>query len=394
MTPGKKTNILYLNHVSQMSGAEASLLSLLTHLDTGHFRPVVGLPSPGPFVERLRAMEVETAFIEHPRLRRSPNPLHLLGQYFALRRGRGEIADFLDDHDTDIVHANSLSSALAAARAVDADTALIYHSRDLRLAAAPMRWLARRVDAIIAISHAVARRIADVVPEAAGKTSVIPNGVDTDAWAPHNTRSQILSELGLPENAVLVGGVGQLVPWKAWPRFLHVGADVAARVPNVHLLVVGDDVFHSHPGYREELEQQADDLAIGRYVHFLGHRSDVQEVVSALDVFVHCTDEEPLGRAVMEAMSLERPVVAINSAGPAELIDDGETGLLAPPKNTYAIADRVVELLKDRELARRLGQAARVRIYDAYRPEQTARLTEQLYREVLWRRSAEAEGGP
>jgi glycosyltransferase involved in cell wall biosynthesis len=386
MPPERKTEILYLNHVSQMSGAEASLLSLLTHLDTGVYRPVVGLPAPGPLVAQLRAMDIEVVFLEHPRLSRTANPLSLLRQCLDLRRGAARIAGHAEEEAVEIIHANSLSSALAAARAARNGAALVWHVRDLRLPRRITRWLLSRVDAVVAISSAVAARLAALDSHAADKTRVVYNGVDTGAFAPRPSRAKLLQELGLPESARLVGGVGQLVPWKNWPRFLSVGADVAARVANTHLLVIGGDLFHDRPHYQAELQAYAEDLAIGRITHFLGHRADIAEVVSALDVFVHCTDEEPLGRAIMEAMSLERPVVAVRSGGPMELIVDGESGLLAPPKNTYALADRAVQALKDRDLAERLGKAARQRIEAHFRPEQTARLIEQVYQDVLWQR--------
>lgn len=380
----EKADVLYLNHVSQMSGAEASLVSLLAHLDTGSFRPIVGLPEPGPLSEHLRQADIEVTFLRHPRLRRSRDPFNLLRQYRALQRGMRQVGEFLEKRGADLIHANSLSSAICAVRAAEGDVPLIWHVRDLRLPRAATRWAASRVDAIIAISQAVAKALAEVAPDAADKTSVIHNGVDVDAFTPRSSRGKILRELGLPEGVRLVGGVGQLVPWKNWERFLNVGADLAARLAGVHLVVVGDDLFGDHPGYRRELELLADDLAIGGITHFIGYREDVPDVVSALDVFVHCTEEEPLGRALMEAMSLERPVVAVRSGGPTEIVVDGESGLLAPPRNTYAIADRAVEILRDRELARRLGEGARERVRAVFRPEQTARLTEEVYREVLW----------
>jgi len=387
MPADRKTEILYLNHVSRMSGAESSLLSLLTHLDTGTFRPVVGLPAPGPLVDQLRAMDIEVVFLDHPRLRRSANPLTLVRQYLDLRRGAERIAAHAEEEAVEIVHANSLSSAIAATRAARNGAALVWHVRDLRLPRRVTRWVVARAAAIVAISNAVASRLVELDARAAGKTRVVYNGVDTGAFAPRPSRGKLLQELGLPPNALLVGGVGQLVPWKSWPRFLSVGADVAARVANTHLLIVGGDLFHDHPHYAAELKAYAEDLAVGRITHFLGHRADIADVVSAFDVFVHCTDEEPLGRAIMEAMSLERPVVAVRAGGPAELIVDGESGLLAPPKNTYAIADRAVQILKDRDLAARLGKAARVRVESHFRPEQTARLVEQAYQDVLWQRS-------
>ncbi len=386
MPPDRKTEILYLNHVSRMSGAEASLPSLLTHLDTGTYRPVVGVPAPGPLVEQLRAMDIEVVFLDHPRLHRSANPLELVRQYVDLRHGAERIAAHLTEEAVEIVHANSLSSAIAAARAARNGAALVWHVRDLRLPRRATRWLVARAAAIIAISSAVAGHLVDLDPRAADKTRVVYNGVDAQAFAPRPSRERLLKELGLPSNVLLVGGVGQLVPWKNWPRFLSVGADVAARVPNTHLLIVGADLFHDRPHYAAELKAYADDLAIGRITHFLGHRLDIADVVSALDVLVHCADEEPLGRAIMEAMALERPVVAVRSGGPAELIVDGESGLLAPPKNTYAIADRVVQALKDRDLATRLGKAARLRVESHFRPEQTARLVEQVYQDALWHR--------
>ncbi|MGQ9731689.1 MAG: glycosyltransferase family 4 protein [Candidatus Zipacnadales bacterium] len=389
MSPAQKIDVLYLNHVSQISGAETSLVSLLTHLNTAHYRPIVGLPEPGPLAEQLQRLDVEIAFLPHPRLRRTNNPLALLGQHRALRNGSRLITEYVEDNDIDLVHANSLSSAIAAARGLQGRTPLLWHVRDLRLPALPTRWLVHQVSAIIAISQAVASRLVELTPEALKKTRVIYNGVDTGAFTPRPSGTRVRQELGLPEDALLVGGVGQLVPWKDWPQFLRVGADVIARVDNVHLLIIGSDLFHDYPHYHAELSTLAEDLAIGTRTHFLGFRSDIADVMSALDVFVHCTDEEPLGRAIMEAMALERPIVAVRSGGPAELIIDGESGLLAPPGDLYALADHVVQLLENRELAQRLGKAARLRVESAFRPEQTAHLVEQVYEDLLWQEATE-----
>lgn len=384
MADGRKAEILYLNHVSQLGGAEVSLVSLLAHLDTSTYRPVVGLPGTGPLSDQLQALDVEVVLLQHPRLRRYRNPLRLLRQYAELRKGARRIADFVQASGIDLVHANSLSSAVAVAHSSTKNVPMIWHVRDLRLPRQLVRWLVPRTAALIAISAAVAGRVRELDPRAAAKLRVIYNGVDTQALSPRASRSKIIQELGLPPNARLIGSVGQLVPWKNWRRFLRVGADVAARIPNVHLLIIGADLFNDNPGYAQELKEYADDLAIGRLTHFLGHRTDIADVVSALDVLVHCADEEPLGRAVMEAMALERPVVAVRSGGPAELIVDGETGFLAPPKNAYALADRVVEILKNPTLAESLGKAARARIEMCFSPEQTARLVEQTYEDVLW----------
>jgi glycosyltransferase involved in cell wall biosynthesis len=384
MPPPAKANILYLNHASQVSGAEASLLSLLAHLNTGEFRPLVGVGGAGPFLEELRRADIQAVRLDHPRFHRSANPAVLLGQYVALRRAARRIAHLVADESIDLVHANSLSSAISAARALGKRVPLVYHARDLRLPAGPARWVIRRARAIIAISHAVAAALGRLAPEAPTKTVVVQNGLDADAFAPRNSRARLLPSLGLPEGAVLVGGAGQLVPWKNWDRFLRVGAAVAAHVPRVHLLIIGQDLFGDHPGYVPQLKALADRLAISRLTHFLGYQRDIAHVVSALDVFVHCAEEEPLGRAIMEAMALERPVVAVGAAGPAEIIVDGETGLLAPSSDPYAMSERVVRLLRDPELARRLGQAARHHIQTSFPPERTARTVEEVYRAVLW----------
>jgi glycosyltransferase involved in cell wall biosynthesis len=311
----------------------------------------------------------------------------------ALREGAQTIAAYVHDYDVNLVHANSLSSAICAARGLNGGTPIVWHVRDLRLPRAAVRWLTPRTAAIVAISQAVAAHLADLDPPAAAKVRVVHNGVDTEAFSPHDSRAKLLAELGLPAESLLMGGVGQLVPWKNWPTFLRVGADVAARVPNLQVLVIGADLFHDHPRYREELEELASDLAIGRQVRFLGHRKDIVDVLSALDVFVHCAEQEPLGRAIMEAMALARPVVAVGAGGPAELVVDGESGLLAPPRNTYAIADRVVHVLKDPALAHLLGQAARARIETHFHPGQTARLVEQVYADVLWQAGATGAQG-
>jgi len=391
MPPPAKASILYLNHVSQMSGAEASLLSLLAHLDTREFRLLVGVSGAGPFLEELRRADIPAVRLDHPRFHRTTNPAALLGQYVALRQAARRIADVVAEESIDLVHANSLSSAICAARALGTQVPLVYHARDLRLPPGPARWVIRRAKAVIAISHAVAGALARVAPEAPTKTTVVYNGLDVDAFAPRSSRAKVLASLGLLEDAVLVGGVGQLVPWKNWDQFLRVGADVAARVPRVHLLVIGGDLFGDQRNYVGELKALADRLAISRLTHFLGYRRDIADAVWALDVFVHCAEQEPLGRAIMEAMALERPVVAVGTAGPAEIIVDGETGLLAPSSNPLSMTERVVRVLKDPDLAHRLGQAARHHIQTNFHPERTARMVEEVYRAALW--DAGALGG-
>jgi glycosyltransferase involved in cell wall biosynthesis len=211
---------------------------------------------------------------------------------------------------------------------------------------------------------------------------VIRNGVDMSRFAGPPAGERVRHELGIPDGARLVAVVSRLARLKGIEQFLAAAAALKPRYPDVRFLIVGE-TSPPDPSYLRELEALADTLGIAGQVTFTGRRSDVPAILGAADVAVMPSLNEALSNVLLESMAAGAPVVATRVGGTPEALTDGETGLLVPPNDAAAIATAVSRLLDDRELACRLGQAARTRTAERFSVDRMVRATENLYTELL-----------
>jgi glycosyltransferase involved in cell wall biosynthesis len=179
--------------------------------------------------------------------------------------------------------------------------------------------------------------------------------------------------------------VGHLSEVKGYPTFLRAAAAIASVVRDCAFLALGGET--TSPGYGAYLQQLARDLGIGDRVHFLGWQKNVAEVMRAADVMVLPSVVEGLPMAVLEAMSCGRPVVASAVNGTPEAVLHEITGLLIPPNEPAALAAAVVRLLGAPHLARRMGNAGRIRVEEHFSLDKAAAAIQRLYTELL-------DGGP
>ncbi len=376
--------VLFVNHVGGISGAENSLLTLVRHLDRRRFQAAAAVPA-GPLASEFAELALPVSLMPELRLSRPRNPWQALAGALRLRGWAGKLAIAAQELGCDLVAANSLTAGIAAAMRVGRRLPVVWHARDLRAPERTVRWLVPRTARICAISACVADALIELHPRARERTALIYNGVDTALFRPERPREQVRGELGVPADGIVIGTVGQLVPWKRQDLFLEAAAHIVAHMPRAWFLVVGADLFGEHADYVAELRELAASLSLGNRVIFAGFREDIASVMAAMDLMLHCAEQEPLGRSLMEAMSLGVPCVAGASHGPAEIIEDGVSGILVPPGDGEAMAARVVELLGRPGGAGRMGAAARRRIDEVFSAERMARLTEDLYEEALAR---------
>jgi len=165
----------------------------------------------------------------------------------------------------------------------------------------------------------------------------------------------VRAELGIPQDAPVVGTVTRLSPQKAPLDFVNAAAQVTARRPDVHFVVVGDGLL------RAEVEAQVIALELGDCVHLTGLRRDVPDLMHSFDVFALTSLWEGLPRVLPQAMAADLPIVATAVDGNAEAVTDGVNGFLIPPGDPQAMATAWLRLLDDPSLAWRMGKAGQVR---------------------------------
>jgi glycosyltransferase involved in cell wall biosynthesis len=362
--------VLLVDHAEPLGGAERSLLLLLKHLDRQRFQPLLAC-NHGPLAEAAAAMIMDVIPVEMPRIRGEPlGPLRVL-------RGGLALAAVIRRQRVDIVHSNVMRASFYAALAAKLSRRpLVWHVRDIHPPSE--RWytrlmcrLARRV---IAISQAVAAPL-----PCPAKAAVVYNGLDLEEYPTGLDGDAARAELGLPANAPLAAIVGRLRAWKGQERFLRAAAMVAQQLPQARFLVIGGSIFAGGEAYEVGLRQLAAELGLAERVIFTGHREDLPRLLAALDVLVHCSDAEPFGRVLIEGMAARRPVVAFADGAVPEIVLHGETGLLVEPGDARALVAAMIELLSDRERARRLGAAGRARVERHFTAAQTAHAIEAVY---------------
>ncbi|MGH7312938.1 MAG: glycosyltransferase [Candidatus Rokuibacteriota bacterium] len=237
-----------------------------------------------------------------------------------------------------------------------------------------------RVDRFIVVSQALRRRLVQTwgLPEA--RVALVHNGVETERLIPAPNSEdgrRLRRELGLPEHARLVGGLGRLVWQKGFEHLLAAMPALLARVPDVWLAVVGEGPL------RGPLQARARSLGVSERTRFLGFRSDVPSVLRSLDVLAIPSLQEGFPMITLEAMALGVPIVATAIDGIVEQLDHGCEALLVLPGEPEALTRALAALLEDAALARRLGAAARRRAVAAFDVSQAVAATRRVYAELV-----------
>jgi len=373
--------IAYVNHVSEMCGAEQSLAVLLSHLDRDVCEPLLIFPGPGALDDVAATLSIQSRWLAVARFRRTRRPARVAAYAMRWDLARRDLARVIREEGIDIVHCNSTTAQLfggAAARAAGVPS--VWHVRDLVRLGPAGRICRRLASHALAISEAVRCEVF----RGCGRfpLTVVRNGIDADrfAAAAHAGRFRAALSLG---GVPVVAVIGQLVPWKGHEAFLSAFSRIVRHVPDAAAVIAGEDVFGDHPGIRESLERRRDKLGLHDAVKFLGQRDDVADMLSDCDVLAVPSRAEPFGRVALEAMALGKPVVGFDAGGLPEVVVHKQTGVLAPRGNIAAFAEALVAVLSDPDWAQELGAAGHVRVRQCFSAEQMARRIESVYAALI-----------
>jgi glycosyltransferase involved in cell wall biosynthesis len=207
--------------------------------------------------------------------------------------------------------------------------------------------------------------------------TTVYNGIDPDAVRLAAQTGVSRAELGVPEDALLVVTVARLVWFKAVHTLIDAVHELGSDAGKLHVVIVGDG------NLRPQLEQQIAALGLPDRVRLVGTRSDAARIIHLADVFALSSVAEGMPLAIMMAMALGRPVVANAVDGVPELVVEGETGLLVPPRDPAAFSSALRRMIEDPALRHRCGQAGRLRVDSHFTQRVMADTTDRLYRELL-----------
>jgi len=386
---------IYVNHTAEISGGERSLLALLGALPD-HVQPLLAAPE-GPLREAAAAAGIETAQITGTAGSLRLHPLRTPRSVVELATAGAQVRRLARSRHAELVHANSIRAGIALAAAQLSrpapGIARIVHVRDClprgAVSDATLRLIGASATLVLANSRYTARSVLAVAPRA--RVEVVYSPVDLDRFDPARIdRARARAALGAAgERELLLAVVGQLTPWKGQDTAIRALEILHKDGVDAHLLLIGSAKFlaraarHDNAAYVERLRAMVTAAGLDDRVSWLGEREDIPALMRALDVLLLPSTEEPFGRAVVEAMAMEVPVLATNVGGPAEVVRDGRDGRLLPPRDPQAWARALEELAADPQKRAAMGRAGRERAREHFSLERHVETVLAAYERAL-----------
>lgn len=328
-------NILILNVNKGWAGTESHSITLAAALRSNGNKVVIGCLADG----HVRK-EAEKAGIPVRSIRLKSTADKFTASFGILKAAVEEKAEVIISN-----HGKELLPLAVAGKVLGLKLVFFMHGMG-KISWLKGHLLSKYFDSVVAVSASVRSfLVRNGLPES--KVGVIHNGIDVGRFDPENVDGdEVKAELGIAGDEKVIGTVARLCPEKGLFELMHAFELLAGKYP-VRLLVVGDGPS------RSELQALATKKSIAGKVIFEGLRHDVDRMYSAMDVFVlPAVWEEPFGLVVIEAMAMQRPVVATEVGGIPEIIEHGRNGILVPPRDVHALASAVGELIENGETAR------------------------------------------
>lgn len=374
MQSAKKIRVLECIRQGQIGGGESHLLSLVENLDKKRFEPVVLSFTPGPMVDQLKLMGVETHVIYTTRP-------------FDLTKWK-TVRQFIKSKQIDLVHAHGTranSNVLWASKSLSIPVIYTVHGwsfhpdqkslvRKLRIMGE--NYLVSRTALNISVSKSNQQSGKDVLSDF--RSVVVNNGINQQKFNPANQYNNIRHELNIPDDKLLVLFIARFTLHKQPLTLIHAFAKAVKENPELHLLMVGDG------DQKEEAIQLIEQLQLTKNITLEKFRQDVPQVLACADIFVLPSLWEGLPIGLLEAMAMGKTIIASNVDGTSEIIEHGVNGWLVQTDSLIDnTAKAIVALSKDPELRKQFQQQAKETVTERFNATGMTRQIEQLYIEVL-----------
>ncbi|MBV4358283.1 glycosyltransferase family 4 protein [Pinibacter aurantiacus] len=370
----KKYRILETIRQGQIGGGESHLLSLVENLDKSIFEPVVLSFTPGPMIDRLKEMGIQTHVIytEKP---------------FDMSKWK-QVKTFVESENIQLVHAHGTranSNVYWAAKKLNLPLVYTIHGwsfhDDQNPIVKKIRVLGEKVltkKSDINISVAASNQATGKQYFKDFESVVINNGINQQKFNPDRALQDVREELHVPPSDTLVVFVARFIHQKQPLVLIRAFAKALQQKPSLKLLLVGDG------DQKDEALQLVKTLGIEQQVIFQQFRQDVPEVLAAGDIYVLPSLWEGLPIALLEAMAMGKAIIATAADGTREVIQHNNNGILLPMENVEDnLAAAIVDLANDPDKRKKLGDAARATISERFSADKMTREIEKIYLKLL-----------
>lgn len=366
-----KMKVIHVVYTLEMGGLEHLVFTLLKSLNFNKYSlEVCCLSRGGIFNEKIQCLGIPVFIFEKKK-----------GIDYSLFF---RLARFFCSRKDSIVHTHNTATWLyggIAARIAGVKVCIHTEHSNLFEHQKGLLWVEKLLslltNVVIADSNKVNAHLVECQGIRRDKVSTIYNGIDVEKFQWASEAANIKNVLGISLGDRVVGMVARLEKVKNHACLLRAFRQVLNTIPNVSLVFVGDGSESSN------LKQYARDLNILEKVYFLGTRTDIPEILNILDIFVLSSKSEGLSLSLLEAMAAGKPIVATNVGGNPEIVDSGVTGLLVPDNDHQKMAEGIIGLLRNKELAQAMGIVGRRRVQERFSLDRMVDEYEKLYDTLL-----------
>jgi glycosyltransferase involved in cell wall biosynthesis len=377
--------ILYLNEVSEVGGIENSIYNIVSNLDKREYEAFILSPEgPSvkrwkesgithlPFTFRMRRLKAQIPLTT----KRIVNPVSLLQKF---REGI-RIAGYVRQYRFDLMHSHMLSPHVAGLIASKlTGVPLIWHIHYI------MPSLLYRIalpDHIIFVSQYVARQAFPV--NTFTQASVIYNGIQFSSQSEgQQTFGKVRNEFGIKKEQPLAAIIGMLSPIKGQLEVTKAWKEVVHTYPDAKLLIVGQPAPLVGDIYLKSIQDFIKNENLQESVILTGFRSDIPDILQAIDVYISFTNNDANSISVIEAMAAGKAIIGANSGGMPELISNGVSGVLVDNGDITGLAKAIVSLFADPSKRQELGIAARTKALEAFTLSQYVDRVKSIYEQLL-----------
>lgn len=387
-TERREITVLSVVPDERLGGPQQRVLQVARKLKEAGIKTIVVMPRGDKTFARI-LNDGDIAHFQLRSFRRLPNPSNLpdvIVWFLYFFPCVFTVIRLIWKHKVDIVHVNGALNVQVSLAAKLSGAKLVWHLNDVRnpklLKPILLPLLYSLPDRVATASEVVHRNYFGEGKNSANNATILYPPVDTTKFHPGYNVEGIRNELRLKEHDKIVGTVGNINPFKGYEYFFSAARFVKEAFPEVKFLVVGKRL-ETQEKYWQRLHTLIVDLEIEDDIILAGYRADIPEVTNAMDIFVLASVLEAAPIVVLEAMACARPVIATGVGGVPELVIDGETGILVPPKQPEAIAKAVLYLLNHPKEAGEMGLKGRQRVIDHFSLAMCAQRHEEIYKAVL-----------
>jgi len=371
----KLIKIGYVVSSLNYGGVEKYVVDLVNRIDRRCFEPIIFSFKPdGPLKTQLkRGVKIHE-----------------------LQKGKGndfvlpvKMARLFRKEEIDIIHSNNWSTFAesAAARWIAFTPAMLHAQHGLEMndteAFLKMKRYKRNMmrrtltyftDQIVTVSNATKKFVCDEWKTPEKKVKTIYNGVDfISLTSPFNLRKKVRKNLGIDEDDLVIGSVGRLMKVKNYPSLIKAFASLSVKNPNLKLMLIGDGPE------KEYLTALIKGFYLDDKAMLLGHRSDVRELLVAMDIFILPSFSEGISISLLEAMAASLPVVVTEVGGNPEVIENNISGIIVPPDDSEVLANVMWQLVNQTVRRQNLGVHARNRVEKKFNLNRCVKEYEDLY---------------